>query len=141
MKVLFDNNIPRRLRRSLKGHEVHTAREKDWATLRNGDLLRAAEDAGYDVMVTADQDLSYQQNLSGRRLALVVPNTNNWNILQHNSAPIVSAVEASSPGSFQFVAVDWVPEQISIRSHNTLETRTTDRALCPRAPFIAASSR
>jgi predicted nuclease of predicted toxin-antitoxin system len=110
VKVFFDHNIPRKLRRLLKGHYISIALEMNWTTLRNGDLLRAAEDAGYDVMVTADQDLSYQQNLSGRRLALVVLDTNNWNILQHNSAPIVSAVEASSPGSFQFVTVDQAGE-------------------------------
>jgi len=105
VKVLFDNNIPRGLRRSLKGHEVHTAREKDWAMLRNGDLLRAAEDAGYDAMVTADQDMSYQQNLSGRKLALVVLSTNDWNVIQHNPEPILDAVNAAAPYSFQIVTI------------------------------------
>jgi predicted nuclease of predicted toxin-antitoxin system len=105
VKVFFDHNIPRKLRRLLKGHYVSIALEMNWTTLRNGDLLRAAEDAGYDVMITADQDLSYQQNLSGRRLALIVLNTNNWNILQHNSAQIISSVEAATPGSFQVVAI------------------------------------
>lgn len=103
MKILFDNNIPRRLRRFLKGHEVHTARERSWATLRNGELLRVAEAAGYKVMVTADQNLSYQQNLSGRRLALVVLSTNNWNVIQQNPEPIIAAINAATPGSFQYI--------------------------------------
>lgn len=89
----------------LKGHYVSIALEMGWATLRNGDLLRAAEDAGYEVMVTADQDLSYQQNLSEHKLALVVLDTNNWNVIQQHSALVVSAVEAAVPGSFQMVLI------------------------------------
>ncbi len=81
MKVLFDNNMPRQLRRSLRGHEVRTAREMLWTLLENGDLLRAAEDSGFNVMVTGDKNLSYQQNLAGREIALVVLSTNNWNVI------------------------------------------------------------
>jgi predicted nuclease of predicted toxin-antitoxin system len=107
VRVLFDHNIPRKLRRLLKGHYVSIALEMNWTTLRNGDLLRAAEDAGSDVMVTADQDLSYQQNLSGRKLALVVLNTNNWNVIQQHSERIIASVDAATPGSFQTVLIAW----------------------------------
>jgi len=105
VKVLFDNNMPRQLRRSLSGHEVRTAREMLWALLENGDLLRAAEDAGFDVMVTGDKNLSYQQNLAGRKLALVVLSTNSWKIIQQNTGSVVDSVNAATTGSFDFVTI------------------------------------
>lgn len=76
MRILFDKNVPYQLRRYLTDHEVRTAAEQGWARLVNGDLLKAAEEHGFTVMVTADQSLEYQQNLSGRRLALIVLSTN-----------------------------------------------------------------
>jgi len=66
VNVLFDVNTPRKLRGSLRKHEVRTAQEQGWDTLTNGELLRAAEAAGFEVMVTADQNLAYQQNLTTR---------------------------------------------------------------------------
>lgn len=68
MKVLFDHNVPKRLRQFLPGHEVALAREMGWAELGNGALLAAAEDSGFAVMVTGDKNLSYQQNLQSRNL-------------------------------------------------------------------------
>jgi len=106
VRIFFDHNIPRKLRRLLKGHYVAIATEMGWETVENGDLLRAAEDAGFDVMVSADKDLSYQQNLSGRKIALVVISTNNWKIIQHDSGPIVDAVNAATPASFQVVTIN-----------------------------------
>lgn len=105
MRIFFDHNIPRKPRRTLKGHFVAIAAEMGWDTLENGDLLRAVEDAGFEVFVTADKDLSYQQNPSGRKLALVVLSTNNWKIIQRNTAVVVSAVNAATPGSFQIVTI------------------------------------
>src|SRR5262245_25426471 len=71
MRIVFDQGTPVPLRRELVGHIVTTAYEQGWATLANGALLDAAEGAGYDVLITTDQNLRYQQNLTGRRLALV----------------------------------------------------------------------
>lgn len=88
MKVLLDHNVPHKLRRSLVGHDVETADEVGWAELANGDLLIAAEGAGFAVMVTADKNLSYQQNLQGRELALVVLSTNDWQTIRQNPAPV-----------------------------------------------------
>ncbi len=76
-----------------------------WAELENGELLRTAEAEGFPLMVTCDQNISYQQNMEGRRLALVVLSTNNWNILKLNLEPVVRAVNAATAGSFQFVSV------------------------------------
>jgi predicted nuclease of predicted toxin-antitoxin system len=70
--ILFDNNVPRGLARALTGHTVTEARERGWATLKNGELLRVAEKAGFDVLVTADKNIRYQQNLEGRKIGIVV---------------------------------------------------------------------
>ena len=72
MKVLFDVNMPRPLRLELPGHEIITAQVMGWDRLVNGDLLAAAEQNGFEAMVTADKNLSYQQNLSDRKIAIVV---------------------------------------------------------------------
>ena len=78
MRILLDDNVPVPLRSWLIGHQVETAYERGWAELSNGVLLQMAEEAGFEVMITADQGIRYQQNLSGRRLALVVIDTNDW---------------------------------------------------------------
>ena len=100
MKVLFDHNVPEKLRHFQPLHSVSTAREMGWAVLENGTLLREAELGGFDIMVTCDQNLSYQQNLQNRTLALVILSTNNWNLLKINPEPIASALDAAHPGSF-----------------------------------------
>ena len=73
MRILFDKNVPVGVRRFLLGHEVHTIVEMRWPDqMENGELLKAAENSGFDVVVTSDQNIRYQQNLRGRKLALVV---------------------------------------------------------------------
>jgi hypothetical protein len=67
--ILLDNNAPRGIARALTSHTVTEARERGWATLKNGDLLTAAEDAGFQVLVTSDKSIRYQQNLEGRKIA------------------------------------------------------------------------
>ncbi len=108
MKVLFDHNVPHKLRHLLPGHEIKTADEMSWAELDNG-LLLAAEDAGFDVMLTADNNLSYQQNLTGRKLALVVLSTNRWKLVRDAAPAIARAVGAANPGSFQRVVIQTHP--------------------------------
>ena len=104
MKVLFDHNVPRKLRSSLEEHEVRTAEEMQWHELANGDLISAAETAGFELMVTCDKNLSYQQNLKGRSLALIVLAVNNWNILKGHTDRIAASVARATPGSFQEIA-------------------------------------
>jgi predicted nuclease of predicted toxin-antitoxin system len=77
MKIVFDQGTPAPLRHALAGHDVSTAYEMRWAKLSNGDLLKAAE-ADFDILITTDQSLAYQQNISGRRLAILVLPTTNW---------------------------------------------------------------
>src|SRR5215216_440790 len=78
MRIVFDQGTPVPLRRQLVGHTITTAYEQGWATLTNGALLDAAERAGFEVLITTDQNLRYQQNLTGRRLALVVFQSTSW---------------------------------------------------------------
>ena len=72
MRILFDQGTPAPLRRALPLHNVETAFERGWSTLVNGELLSAAEAAGFDVLVTTDMNLRYQQDLTSRRIAIVV---------------------------------------------------------------------
>jgi hypothetical protein len=103
LKVLFDHNVPRPLGRFLVGHEVTIAADLGWATLENGDLLKAAEGAGFDLLLICDQNISYQQNLTGRRLALVVLTTNYWPRLRNHTAQVAESVRVAKQGSFQLV--------------------------------------
>lgn len=104
MKVLFDHNVPHKLRRSLIGHDVYTADEMGWATLENGELLRAAEESGFAVIVTGDKNISCQQNLAGRKLALIVLENTDWNVIKPNPNPVAEALNSATPGSFQVVS-------------------------------------
>ncbi len=71
MHLLLDECVPKRLRRELEGHDVATVREAGWAGLKNGALLRAANET-FDALITVDQGIAYQQNLAGLRISLVI---------------------------------------------------------------------
>jgi predicted nuclease of predicted toxin-antitoxin system len=105
MRVLFDQATPVQLRRSLTGHSVVTAAQEFWTTLRNGDLLMVAEHAGYDVLVTTDQNMRYQQNLAGRQIAIVVLGNGRWPRIRPRVPQIVAAVNAATPGSYTEVEI------------------------------------
>jgi hypothetical protein len=76
-----------------------------WSGLQNGALLDAAEQAGCELFITADQELSYQQNLTGRKMALVVLSTNNWDFIKAGIGEIMAAVDAAAPGSYTEVKI------------------------------------
>ena len=103
MKVLLDENLDRRLRNSLSSHQVFTASYKGWGGLKNGRPLEAAENDGFEVLVTGDQTLRYEQNLSDRRLAVVVLSTVEWMILKDHLPKIVAPVDNATVGSVQEV--------------------------------------
>lgn len=105
MQVLFDQGTPAPLRQSLVAHQVSTAYERGWSTLKNGELLQAAEDAGFAVLVTTDTNLKYQQNLMARRIAIVVLSTTSWPRIRANVAPVVTAVGSAVPGSYAEVLI------------------------------------
>ena len=100
MRILLDQGTPAPLRRAFAGHSVATAHEEGWATLTNGELLAAAE-GSFDAFVTTDQNLRYQQNLTGRRLAILVLPTTSWPRLQLHAAAIAGAVLTLRPGELQ----------------------------------------
>ena len=72
MLVLFDHSTPAPLRDALKGHVVVEVVERGWERLGNGVLLDAAEAAGFEIFLTADKNMRFQQNLAGRKIAVVV---------------------------------------------------------------------
>ena len=99
MRVLFDQGTPVPLRRELLQHVVTTAHEMKWSELQNGDLLAAAE-SQFDVLITTDKNLRYQQNLTGRQLAIVVLPYASWPRLLHLLPRIAKAVDSIGPGGF-----------------------------------------
>jgi electron transfer flavoprotein alpha/beta subunit len=103
VKVLLDENLDYALRKLLGPHEVVTVTYMGWTGLQNGALLRAAEESGMDVLLTGDQTLSYEQNLTGRRLAIVALSAIQLPILKENLEKIIAAIEDAVPGSFQAV--------------------------------------
>lgn len=105
MRILFDHDVPRPLRRNLPGHDVDTARQRGWEELTNGDLLNAAGREGYEVFITADQKIPYQQNLGHRPFGVVVLLSNNWSQVRENTAAIQSALEGIQPGELREVPI------------------------------------
>ena len=106
MRVLFDHNLPHDLRTSLgkqSGHEIVTAAYLGWQELKNGKLLRKAEESAIDVFVTGDRTLIHEQNLSGRKLAIVVLSNNNWDLLRKYAGQILTAIDSAVPGSLQSI--------------------------------------
>lgn len=100
MRILFDQGTPVPLRRNLAGHEVETAFERGWSALQNGVLLKTAEAAGFDAIITTDQNLRYQQNLAERKLAVLVLRTTDWRRIQKSIDRVVDAVAGLRPGSY-----------------------------------------
>jgi len=104
LKILFDANTPAPLARFLRGHDVVRADELGWQGLDNGALLDAAENAGFDLLLTCDRNVRYQQTFTSRKLALVVLSSNHWPTLRRVAARIASAVDFVQTG--QIVNVD-----------------------------------
>jgi hypothetical protein len=99
MRILFDQGTPVPLRRHLSGHIVSTAFEMGWSALANGDLLAAAE-AQFDLLLTTDQNLGYQQNLTGRKLAILVFPTTSWPEIQKHIPAVIMAVATIKSGTY-----------------------------------------
>jgi hypothetical protein len=105
MRILFDQGTPLALRRLLTSHSIRTTRQEGWATLSNGSLLRVAEDAGFELLLTTDNSLAYQQNLKDRKIAIVVLSRNRWRSVERVAERIVTTVDAAAPGSYSVVEV------------------------------------
>ena len=99
--------MPHQLRVHLSGHEVSTAVYAGFGGFQNGALLTAAEDAGYEVLLTGDLSLEYQQNLAGRKIAIVVLGQGRWSLIKRCVAQVVATVNAATPGSFAEVEIPY----------------------------------
>jgi len=105
MKILLDACVPRPLCNFLSAHTVRTTQEMGWGKLKNGDLLKAAE-TEFDAFLTSDQNLKYQQNIAGRKLAILVLPTNDWPALKQLGDKIAKAANALKPGDFLELQLD-----------------------------------
>ena len=105
MLILLDHSAPGPLRRALTGHTVVEAFERGWERLANGDLLNAAEAAGFDILITADKNMRYQQNLAGRKISLIVLGNAQWPKLKHHTSLVLTAVSAAIPGGYTEVEI------------------------------------
>jgi hypothetical protein len=105
MLVLFDHGTPAPLASFLKHHSVRKTTEMGWEGLTNGELLNEAEKAGFDVLLTTDKNIRYQQNLKTRKIALVVLANPRWPVVRLYIERVVIAVNAAIPGSYTEVAI------------------------------------
>ena len=105
MRILFDQGTPVPLRRFLSGHDVATAYERGWSAVTNGDLIRLAEQEGFELLITTDTHLRYQQNLTNRAIAIVVLGKARWPRIKPVIARVAVAVDAATPGSYSEVEI------------------------------------
>ncbi len=112
MLILFDHVTPSGVARFLPGHSVTKAKDRGWDTLTNGDLLAEAERAGFDVLLTADKNMRYQQNLTGRKIALVVLSTPQWPLVRLHLERIAATVIPATPGSYFEVDIPYNPSPL-----------------------------
>ena len=106
MLILFDHGAPRGLTRAFADHTVITAKAMGWDRLSNGAMLKAAEAAGIDLLLTTDQRIRYQQNLKRRKIAIVVlAGTTKWSRVRLHLERIAAVVNAATPGSYAEVGI------------------------------------
>jgi hypothetical protein len=105
MRILFDHGTPSGIARSLAGHEVTEAIERGWDRISNGELLTTAEAAGFELLLTTDKNIRYQQNLKGRKIAIVVLGNSAWRMVRKHLERVAAAVNAATPGSYAEVEI------------------------------------
>src|SRR6187402_2236115 len=101
MKILLDECVPVQVKQALPLHEIHASTKLGWAGISNGELLAAAEQAEFELLILADKNLRYQQNLSGRRIAILELWTNHRPTLEQHFAHIRAAAETMQPGEYR----------------------------------------
>jgi hypothetical protein len=108
MRILFDHGTPTGLVRALPGHAITTAQAQGWDRLTNGDLLNEAEADGFELLITTDRRIRYQQNLSGRSISLIVlAGSTKWSRIQMHLQDIRAAVAAVTPSSYREVSISF----------------------------------
>jgi hypothetical protein len=110
MLILLDHSTPAPLAPHLTGHTVIKAKDRGWDKLSNGDLLAEAERAGFDLLLTADNNMRYQQNLTGRKIALVVLSTPQWPRVQLHIDKITTVLNSVNPGSYAEIEIPYLPK-------------------------------
>jgi hypothetical protein len=113
-RIVLDNMLPRKLAVFLQDrYVVAEARIRGWDQIGNGVLLREAEVAGFDVLVTADKNMRSQQTLAGRAIALVALGAQEWGLIEAYIERVVAAIDVATPGSFAFVEIPLSPKRRS----------------------------
>jgi len=105
MRILFDHGTPGGIAGSLSGHDVTEAIERGWDRISNGELLEVAEAAGFDLLLTTDKRIRYQQNLTGRKIAIVVLGNSTWRLVRMYLDRIALAVAEATPGGYAEVDI------------------------------------
>lgn len=105
MKILFDQGTPAPLRRHLPQHAVTTVYEHGWSEMANGALLDAAAATGFDLFITTDQNLRYQQNLAGRHIAIVVLRSTSWPRIKQCVGVISDTIATMKPGDYREIEI------------------------------------
>jgi hypothetical protein len=105
VRILLDEGVPVQIRRALTDHQVTTVQEAGWGSFTNGELLARAE-GNYDLFITADQNLKYQQNLQGRSIAILELSTNRRKVIEQNAHLISTTTEKLQPGAFLSLHLD-----------------------------------
>lgn len=105
MRILFDHGTPSGLARALAGHEVTEAIELGWDRISNGELLSKAENAGFDLLLTTDKRIRYQQNLEGRKIAIAVLGNPAWRMVRMHLDQVIATVNQAQPGSYAEVKI------------------------------------
>ena len=104
MRILLDHSVPRPLKDNLPGHDTHTAAERGWQELHNGELLNRAEADGYELLITTDQQMPFQQNFARRNISVLILTTNSWPDLRRRLEDVNHAV--NNPGRDQITELD-----------------------------------
>lgn len=107
MLILFDHGTPRSIARWLQGHTVIEAIERGWDRLGNGASLKAAEEAGFDVLLSTDKNIQYQQDLKGRRIAVVILGNPQRPAVHCHIDRVIAAVNAAAPGRYTEVEIPY----------------------------------
>jgi hypothetical protein len=100
MRILFDHGTPSGIARALSGHDIVEAIDRGWEQISNGELLAAAEEDGFDLLLTTDKNIRYQQNLTARKIGIVVPGNSTWRIVRLHLDRIRQIVNKTTPGNY-----------------------------------------
>jgi hypothetical protein len=105
MRILFDHGTPGGIAAWLSGHEVTSAMERGWDRISNGELLQLAESAGFEILLTTDKRIRYQQNLVNRKIAIVVLGNSTWRMVRLYGDRVALAVSQATAGSYSEVDI------------------------------------